>query len=344
MRKAGRFVVDTHVHSQRHAAGAHLKERLKETGKDKIDYTDLNATMGGLETYDNSPRLLYDMECYGIDMCVLQPAFGMSNELNVELVEKYPDRFVAFCNAKKAGQLGAEWTIDAACKEIDELLATGKFVGIGEGMPARPANAFKGKTYNMSERMDELRKVCDLGRKHKVAVTVHTGTAGGYPITHVSWPEDWNPYWIHDIAAEYPDITIIIAHGGMQGGYMTDLVDQSILVASNYNNVYLEAGLYWTELYYKALRYPNVGPEKIIWGTDWGASQPIQTRLGNHPQTFSMQVHNQGIIRHQHDIMGWALRQVEQLDISQDDMNLILGGNAVRLFNLKTPYTRMFRF
>jgi len=343
MRKAGRFVVDTHVHSQRHAAGAALKEKLKESGKKDIDYTDLNSVMRGMETYDNSARLLYDMECYGVDMCILQPAFGMSNDLNVELCEKHPDRFVAFASAKKSGTLGPDWTIEAAYDELDELLATGKFCGIGEGPMTRPGMDFKGKTYNMSERMDELRRTCDLGRKHKVAITIHTGTAGGYPITHTTWPEDWNPYWVHDIAAEYPDVTIIFAHGGMQGGAMTDLVDQCILVTSNYNNVYLETGLYWTELYYKALTYPNVGPEKLIWGSDWGASQPILTRLGTHPQTFSMQVHSQGIIRHQVDVMGWSLRQVERLDISQDDMNLILGGNAVRLFSLKTPFTRMFR-
>ena len=343
MRKSGRFVVDTHVHSQRHAAGAALKAKLKETGKKELDYTDLNSTMGGMETYDNSPRLLYDMECYGVDMCVLQVAFGMSNDLNLELVEKYPDKFVATAGAVKSKELGSDWTAKAAYDELDELLATGKFRGIAEGPITRPAQAFKGKTYNMSERMDELRLTMELGRKYDVVVTIHTGTAGGYPITHTFWPEDWNPYWVHDLAAEYPDVNIVFAHGGMQGGYMTDLVDQCILVASNYNNVYLETGLYWTDLYYKALKYPNVGPEKLIWGSDWGASQPIITRLGNDPQSFSMQVHSEGIIRHQNDVMGWSLKQVDRLDISQDDVNLILGGNAVRLFKLKTPLTRMFR-
>jgi len=343
MRKAGRFVVDTHVHSQRHAAGPELKEKMKASGKKQADYTDLGSSIAGIETYDNSARLLYDMECYGVDMCVLQVAFGMNNEHNIELMEKHPGKFVAFAGAKKSAKLGADWNIEAAYTELDELLATGKFVGIGEGPMTRPAQYFAGKTYNQSERMDELRRTMDLGRKHKVAVTIHTGTAGGYPITHTTWPEDWNPYWVHDLAAEYPDVTIIFAHGGMQGGCMTDLVDQCILVASNHNNVYLETGLYWTDLYYKALTYPNVGPEKLIWGTDWGASQPIITRWGAKPQSFSMQVHSQGIIRHQNDVIGWSLKQVERLDISQDDINLILGGNAVRLFNLEVPFTRLFR-
>ena len=54
----------------------------------KIRYNDLAQIMPKLVTYENSKRLLYDMECYGVDMCILHPAFGMSNEVNLELVPK----------------------------------------------------------------------------------------------------------------------------------------------------------------------------------------------------------------------------------------------------------------
>jgi hypothetical protein len=32
-----------------------------------------------------------------------------------------------------------------------------------------------------------------------------------------------------------------------------------------------------------------------------------------------------------------------RLDIAQDDLNLILGGNAARVYGLKLPHTRLFR-
>lgn len=145
--KMARFVVDTHVHSQRTAAGAALKKKAESSSGEtpsKYKYQDLAETLREVEPYDNSERLLYDMSCYGIDMCITRPSMslGMNNELNAKLVEKYPDKFAALCNPRgtfrKAIKGEIEWTIDAALREIDDLLSTGKFVGIGEGMPIDP--------------------------------------------------------------------------------------------------------------------------------------------------------------------------------------------------------------
>jgi hypothetical protein len=85
--KLGRFIIDTHVHAQRHAAVPEFK-KMGLTDPKKIKYQDLASVLRHIVTYDNSKRLLYDMECYQVDMCILHPAFGMSNEINVELVDK----------------------------------------------------------------------------------------------------------------------------------------------------------------------------------------------------------------------------------------------------------------
>jgi predicted TIM-barrel fold metal-dependent hydrolase len=344
--KRARFIIDSHVHAQRHAAGPEFKKMGLDDPK-KIRYQDLAGLMRHLKTYDNSKRLLYDMECYGVDMCILLPAFGMSNELNVELVERHPDKFVALVNSKETADKALngeiEWTIEAACEELDRHLATGKFVGIGEGMPARPDIQKGRKTYSQNERMDELRLVMSVAKKYKVPVRTHTGSPMGYHITYTRWPENFHPSWIRDLAAEYPDVPIIFDHGGMQGGKSEALVEECVQVAANHDNVYLETGLYWTDLYYKPLSDPNVGAEKLIWGTDWGASIPIQTQLGQKPQTFAAQVHRHGIVPYQVDIMGWSLKQVSRLNISQDDMNLILGGNVIRVYKLDFPMRRMFK-
>jgi predicted TIM-barrel fold metal-dependent hydrolase len=340
--KLGRFIVDTHVHAQRFAAGPQLSKMNPKA--DGSRYNDLAQAIRRIEAYDNSPRLLYDMDCYRVDMCVLLPAFGMSNEINMQLVEKYPDKFVACCSAmrtaKRAIRGEEPWTPEAAAKEIDELLSTGKFCGIGEGMPANSASR---KTLSQQERMDQIRPIFDLARKHKVVARVHTGLVMGYPVTYHYWPESLHPLWVTDLAVEYPDVPILLDHGGMQGWWSERMVEEAWTVAAANDNVYLETGYYWTELYGKALRDPNIGPEKMVWGTDWGASVPFHTQYGQTPQVYPVQSRSQPLVTHQVDCWGWSLRQVAGLNISQDDMNLILGGNAARLFKLKLPHSRMFR-
>lgn len=339
--RLGRFVIDTHVHAQRFAAGKHLGGSSA--------YQDLRSVITEVKAYDNSPRLLYDMERYGVDMCVLLPAFGMSNEINQALVERYPDKFVACVGAQQTHQKvmrgEIEWSAEAAAAELDRLLSTGKWVGIGEGIPGDPTRQARGKSISMVERLDEMRVILAVARKHRVPARIHTGVVQGYPLTHHTMPETIHLLWLADLAAEYPDVPLILDHGGMQAGYLERWVDEALHLAGAFDNVFLETGLWWTELYEKALTDPNVGPEKLLFGTDWGASMPFYWRPSPHPRSFAQQLRKQGIVRHQVDYWGWAQRQLLKLDISQDDLNLILGGNAIRVFRLadRLPHTRLFR-
>lgn len=341
--KLGRFIVDTHVHSQRHAAGKALEG--------STDYKDLGRVMGQMEAYDNSARLLYDMECYGVDMCVIEPAFGMTNKTNVEQVKRNPDKFVANCNAKeyldraRAGEV--EYSFDGVLEELARLLDTGNFVGVGEGMPMGMGRMLGGGVkYDEQDQLRDAMKFMDLCRQYKIPARYHTGTPGGYGIPYSSVLSTYNPLWVHTLAVAYPDVPIIMEHGGIEGGWWEWFYDQCLHVAASHQNVYLETGRMWTELYYRALNDPCVGAEKLIWGTDWGASLPVYSQINRYPPGYTRQDLKQGIVRHQVDIWGWSLKQIARLDINQDDMNLILGGNAVRIYNLRSPggLTRMFKF
>lgn len=341
--KLGRFIVDTHVHPQRFAAGAGLKERVSQA------YADLGEIMVTSEPYDNSRRLLYDMDCYQVDMCVIQPfPFSPWNELNIKMMEKYPDKFVCTClpeqTFRKALRGEIEWTIDGVCEELESLLQTGKFVGIGESMPYQPNLLRRGfKPVSEMERMEQMGKVMDLARKYKVVAQYHGGTNMGYLAAYHAAPERFNPLWCHDLAVAYPDVPIVIGHGGMQQWWWEHFVDGALHVAASHKNVYLETGYWWTDLYYKALNDPNIGAEQLLWGTDWGASIPIYAQPGKYPPSYAVQLEKEGVVRHQVDVWGWSLRQLARLEMSQDDLNLILGGNAVRIYHLKVPHTRLFK-
>jgi len=346
----GIFTVDTHVHALRMAAKA--KERKVK------DFGALFETMESMPMiyYDNSDRILYHMDRYGVDVAVILPAYAWveSNDLNLGIIKKHPDRFVAFCGDVKTqfnSQTGQKaWNIQDCVQELDEYLSTGNYVGIGEGMPMEAITEFRRIGWN--ERFDQICQIMELCRKYKVVANYHTGYPAGYggsggAARQQGHPEvDWdNPLLAHEVAAAYPDVPIVLQHAGIEGsGYRTDIYEQCLTVARSHSNVYLECGMWWAELYDKPLRDPNIGYEKLIWGTDFGAASTPQSWMpGCVPETFTNQETTAGLPAHQIDIYGWSLREIGRLNIPQDDLNMILGGNACKLYNIKTPFTRLFK-
>lgn len=291
------------------------------------------------------------MERYGVDMCVLNPY--LEPHIDVELIEKYPDKFVAMIGGtsynKKVKDENLEWTIEGLCQDLDERLSTGMYVAIGEGMPGNP-NRNVNKVVSWDERFEEICQIMEVAKKHGVTVDWHTGGSSGYaggrrPLGSHAFGESGNPLLAHDVAAAYPDVTLILAHGGVDGWWSERTWELCLQVAAAHPNVYLETGQWWTELYEKPLRDPNIGAERLIWGTDWGAAHPVQWWPGGYPTTYFDQSRKEGIPAHQIDIFGHSLRWLDKLDIPQDDLNLILGGNAVKIIKLedKMPHTRMFK-
>ena len=353
--KLGRFIIDTHVHAQRFAAAKALKEynpqsSQRERTEARGKWERLSDVMRDLEPYDNTPRLFYDMECYGVDMCVLLPAFAMSDELNMQIVERHPDKFVAECDAseytRRAIRGEIKWSIEGVCAELDRLLSTGKFVGIGEVSPYMPQPPDVYKPVGREMAVTNMLAILEVARKHKVPARVHTGCPMGYDAPYSSGavgPFNYNPLWVHDLASAFPDVPIIFAHGGVQAWWSERLQEDCLQVAAAHSNVYLETGLWWTELYERALVDPNIGADKLIWGTDWGASMSFHSQPGRYPPSYAVQIRDKGPVNYQVDYWGWSLRELGRLRIAQDDLNLILGGNAVRLYNLPMKHTRMFR-
>ena len=196
------------------------------------------------------------------------------------------------------------------------------------------------------EQIENQMAVAEIARRHGVSMRSHTGSAMGYDVrysTGVLGPSNFNPLWAHDLASAYPDVPIILDHGGIQGWWSERLWEDCLHVAAAHDNVYLETGLWWAELYDKPLADPNIGPEKLLWGTDWGASIPFHSQPGRYPPAYAVQVRSRGPVGHQVDTWGWSLRELARLRIPQDDLNLILGGNAARLFKLEPPLRRLFR-
>lgn len=334
MRAAGRFVVETH---------AHITTLYKPKGDAGDDWNGLPMTpdAGEVIHYDNSPLCLYDMERYGVDMCLLKPSMqGTTNEYQADLVRKYPDKFRAFCADQtcklKIARGEAKWSLDDAAQEVENALKTGMFIGIGEFVPQ---DWDPKKIYTFEERLNEYRTFMELAEKYGVTVDFHDFTMA----------YEWDPYaLLARIAREYPEVPIVLCHGGYSIGSYTQgaAVIRRALAACSGKNIYLETGNWPWQYYLYALKDPNILISQLIWGADYGhVPQYIVMNPGADPPTFTTAMHHwPKVPTYQADWWGWELHQIDKLRdyLTQDEINLILGGNAVRLWDLPVPHDRMF--
>lgn len=339
MRAAARFVVETH---------AHITTLYRPKGRATDDWEGLpTPEVGEVETYDNSALTLWDMERYGVDMCLLKPSVpGNTNEMQVELVKKYPDKFRAFCADQtlknKIARGEAVWSLDAAAEEVEAALKTGNFIGIGEFVPK---DMNPKKVYTFRQRLKEYRVFMELARTYGVSVDFHDTTMN----------YDWDPYaLLSRISGEFPDVPIIFCHSGYSiGSYAigSAVVRKACAVAGRAigrgaRNIYLETGNWPAEYYKYALQDPNVGVDQLLWGGDYGhVPQYIVSNPGGDPPSYvtSMRYWPK-VPTYQADWWQWELHQIDKLRdwVSPDVINLILGGNAVRLWKLPSPHGRMF--
>lgn len=329
MRAAGRFVVDTHGHIT-----TLYQPASGEAGPD------WGGLQGEVAPFDNSALTLYDMDRYGIDMLLLKPSVpGTTNEAQLALVERHPDRFRAFCSDQKLKirvERGEEkWSLDAAADEVEKALQTGNFIGIGEFLPFEPH-----RDYTIGERLNEWRVFMQIARKYGVSVDFHDGMIAF----------GWDPDQLLDrVAREFPDVPVIFCHAGYSiGDYATGDVKirRATGLAGKNNNIFLECGTWPAEYYHFAIKDPNVGVSRLLWGADYGhVPQYIVANPGEDPPSFSSAMQRWPLIpTYQPDWWGYMLHQIDKLRdwVTQDEINLILGGNAVRLWDLPVPHERMF--
>jgi predicted TIM-barrel fold metal-dependent hydrolase len=337
MRAAGRFVVDTH---------GHITTLYKPAPGREIE-GEWDGLSGEVEPYVNTDLTFYDMERYGIDMLLLKPSMvGTSNESQAKLVAEHPDRFRAFCADQtlrlKVARGEAKWTVDAAAQEVEAALKTGAFIGIGEFVPR---DTSPDKVYTFKERLDEYRVFAELARTYKVSLDFHD----------FAWHLGFDTYdLLARVALEFPDVPIIFCHAGFSiGAYArgAELVRRAceiagLAVGSGADNVFLECGTWPAEYFKFAIDDPNVTVSQLLWGADYGhVPQYVVMRPGGDPSTFATAMKRwPRIPEYQPDWWGWMLHQIDKLRdrLSQDEINLILGGNAARIWDLPVPHERMF--
>jgi predicted TIM-barrel fold metal-dependent hydrolase len=289
------------------------------------------------------PSILERMDKHGVHQAIGLVSQGISilpeeNHKLIQVARDYPTRFpavlIGFTTPEPDHFL---FDPKKAAEEVDSYFQYPEVKGVGEwalmgasGMEDWPS------------LWSRYRPIMDVLAEHRAVAHFHTGSA---PYLHRSprvrdngrpgWVAHralWfsNPVFLDDVATEYPEVTIIIGHIGVQGFYYYGTyADMALLVAARHDNVYLETSSCPYEVLEKAVRDPAIGAAKLVFGTDTpapfghyrhnGDSYPSYSK--NPPATFP-------------DHYKYDLEAIEKLNIHDRDKDLILGGNIARIYGL----------
>jgi uncharacterized protein len=277
-------VTDCHIHVQ---PWWEIKPAVLEVmtrGRDDVDE---------LQQIMKSPaHLLRRLDADGIERAVLvnypsPDLMGFSHRVN-EYVAQYcqaaPDRLVPM------GGVHPRFAEDAGA-EVRRAAAMGvKALKVHPCHMAVEINAYL-------RGMDSLRAIYEEAQRLRLPVMIHTGTS----IFPGARSRNGEPMGVDDVAVDFPDLTLVIAHGGRPLW-----MDQAFFLVRRFKQVYMDV----SSIPPKAiLRYfPRLAEvqDKVLYGSDWPA-----------PGVRSM---------------GQNLREFRALGLPEDVLHKILVVNPEKVF------------
>ena len=252
-----------------------------------------------LQGWSTRDRMLRDMDAAGVEKAVLlgwywqdQQSASEQNRLHAQWIKEDPDRFIAFAVIQPAFGLPA----------VDDLKFAhdNGFKGIGELHYGVQGFDFQNIIWE---------EIAEYAQEHGLVMNFHvTEPVGrrhaGRVDTHF---DDFQK-----LVEALPDLKIILSHWGGLLPYF----ELNPTVKELFKNVYYDmaAGplLYDNRIYRSIVDI--VGPEKILFGSDY----PLKL----FPKT-----------QEEHDFKTY-LTEVMTSGLTQDELEMILGGNAKKLFGL----------
>ena len=277
-------VTDAHIHVQ---PWWELKPAVLETmtrGRDDVD--ELQKIMKSPE------HLLRRLDADGIDRAVLvnypsPDLMGFSHRVN-EYIAEYcraePKRLIPM------GGVHPRFAEDAA----DEVLRAAE-LGVRALKIHPPHMAVEPNAY--LHGLDSLRAIYEEAQRLRLPVMIHTGTSV-FPGARSRTGE---AILVDDVAVDFPDLTIILAHGGRPLW-----MEQAFFLVRRFPNVHMDVSSVPPKAIPKYFTRLAEIADKTLYGSDWPA-----------PGVRSM---------------GRNLRDFLALDLPEDAKRRIVEGNARKLF------------
>jgi len=216
------------------------------------------ADLDEIEKINRSPaHLLRRLDADGIERAVLvnypsPDLMGFTSRVN-EYVAEYcaaaPDRLIAM------GGVHPRFTEDAAAE-----VRRAADMGVRALKLHPPHMAVEPNAY--LHGLDALRALYDEAQRLKLPVMIHTGTS----IFPGARSRTGEPMPIDDVAVDFPDLTLILAHGGRPLW-----MEQAFFLVRRFPRVYMDVSSipprsilrYWPRLAEVA--------DKVLYGSDWPA-------------------------------------------------------------------------
>lgn len=203
-------------------------------------------------------KLVADMDRAGVDhSCIFAVDYGLltgepgvpiaeQNRLIAEAVQRFPGRLTGFC------------AVDPRRPEAPDLLRQAVEEWGLRGLKLHPTPGF----YPYDPAAYSLYEMC---AEYKIPVLIHTGSQPGPMKSRFA-----RPVYVDDVAADFPELPIIMAHCGHHWW------EEALLVCSVKPNCYVDISGWQREylehpaVFYGFLRrlIDAIGPWRIFFGTD----------------------------------------------------------------------------
>jgi predicted TIM-barrel fold metal-dependent hydrolase len=189
------------------------------------------------------------------------------NEWALKLASADPRRLIAF------GSVHPKYTKDPG-GDVGRLVESGaRAIKVHPPHQEFAANAYV-------NGLDGLAKVYLAAEELGIPVTIHTGTS----VFPGARSRLGNPMDVDDVAIDFPDLKILLAHGG-RPLWMAE----AFFVVRRHPNVYLElSGIPPARLLEWFPRLEEIA-EKVVWGSDW-PSPGIASMRGNVEQFLALPI------------------------------------------------------
>jgi uncharacterized protein len=254
-------------------------------------------------TDDLTEDLIATMDKHGVAKALIQSRGVGTNEDVAKAVKKHPERLAGLYRPLYNNKIqGPQDPIDWAelARNVDYWIGELKLKGMGEIRVGR---------FTSESAPDRIAKdfvpLFEILARHKSPIMFQTAwTQFGTPIYHGT------PLFLDVLAESFPEVPIVITKMGRGYDY---LFEMCLIVAFKHDNVYLDTVQSKPAHVKKAVE--EIGPERVIWGTDW-------------EQTWAALKTPEG------DLYTRSLAIVNEAGLSEEQKAWVFGKTAAKLWGI----------